>query len=186
MPKGWGKFDFSEVKMLAKNLKNADAIIDHFIQDSVMRIAFRADKKIKQRTPPGSGNLRRMWQVGSVSRSGDAYTVEIINNAEYASYVENGFRAHWVPGKWEGNTFVYIKNYTPPPGQPGGMQVGPKNGWVDGKFMMRISIKEIEEELPAYMQRRQDKLLRLLIRGKKPKAEVGGEQGASGEEGGGE
>ncbi|GIQ70760.1 HK97 gp10 family phage protein [Xylanibacillus composti] len=164
----WGKFNFRDFENLAKRFEKMSKgdVIDQFIRDFVMEIGMRALRKIKKLTQSNaSGQLRSMWQIGKVERQGDSYIVEIFNNLEYASFVEYGFRAHWVPGKWEGNVFRYIPNYKPPPGEPGGMQVGPKGGWVEGRFMMSIGMKEIERELPTYLARRQKKLLEKLLRG---------------------
>ncbi|WP_144882713.1 HK97 gp10 family phage protein, partial [Paenibacillus sp. IHBB 10380] len=75
----------------------------------------------KKRTPVDSGELRRNWRVGRVIRQGSSYVVEIYNNTEYASFVEYGHRNR------------------------------DKTEWVEGRFMMTISMKQIERELPAYL-----------------------------------
>lgn len=158
----WGKFDFSEFEKMAKTFQKAldERVVERFIQDFLLEMAFRADRKIKKRTPVGDGQLRRAWTVGKVQRYGNSYVVEIFNNTEYASFVENGFRAHWVPGYWQGKTFVYDPNAKT------GMQVGPKNGWVEGRFMMTISMKEIERELPRYLEKRSAELLNNIVNGR--------------------
>lgn len=168
----WGKIDFREFKKMADSFQKAidEGIIEQFIRDFVSEMGYRALRKIVKRMKSdkvwGSGELARAWQVGDISLDGNSYVVEIFNNTEYASFVEYGFRAHWVPGKWEGNTFVYIPGYKPPEGEPGGMQVGPKNGWVEGRFMMSISMKEIERELPKLLKKRQVELLNSILQGK--------------------
>ena len=85
MPK-WGKFDFSELKRLAGAFNKAldDRVIDRFMRDFLLEMAFRAERKIKKRTPVDTGLLRRSWKVGRVERHGNAYVVEIVNNTEYA------------------------------------------------------------------------------------------------------
>ena len=85
MPK-WGKFDFSEFERLAKTFKKAldERVIERFIQDFLLEMAFRAERKIKKRTPVDTGELRRNWKVGRVERRGNAYQVEIYNNTHYA------------------------------------------------------------------------------------------------------
>lgn len=158
----WGKFDMKEFKQFADTLKKAtdERVIERFIRDFVMEMAYRAERKIKKRTPANSGELRRKWGVGRVKRRGNSYIVEVFNNVEYASFVENGFRSHWVPGYWEGNTFVYDSS------AKSGMQVGEKGGWVEGRFMMAISMKEIERELPKYLEKRQAQLLNDIMNGR--------------------
>ncbi|SYX84612.1 HK97 gp10 family phage protein [Paenibacillus alvei] len=158
----WGKFDMKEFEKFADTLKKAsdERVIERFIRDFIMEMAYRAERKIKKRTPVNNGQLRRAWRVGRVQRRGKSFTVEIFNNTEYASFIENGFRSHWVPGYWEGNTFVYDSS------AKSGMQVGEKGGWVEGRFMMAISMKEIERELPNYLQKRQTELLNDIMNGR--------------------
>ncbi|NLG90106.1 MAG: HK97 gp10 family phage protein, partial [Clostridiaceae bacterium] len=130
------------------------------IRDFLLEMAFRAERKIKKRTPVNTGNLRRNWRVGNVERRGNSYVVEIYNNTDYASFVEYGFRSHFVPGYWQGNHFVYD------PSADTGMYVGPKDGWVEGRFMMTISMKEIERELPKYLEKRVIELLDNIMNGR--------------------
>ncbi|WP_217563065.1 HK97 gp10 family phage protein [Paenibacillus sp. GbtcB18] len=137
----WGNFDFSEFERLADNLKQAvdQRIIDGFFRDFLLEMAYRAERKIKMRTPVDSGELRRNWTVGRVERQGNAYVVEINNNTEYAAFVEHGHRTG--------------KDLT---------------GWVEGRFMAMISMKEIEQELPVYLARRQAALLEQIMNGQRP------------------
>ena len=158
----WGKFDFSEFEKLAKTFKKAldDRVIERFMREFLLEMALRAERKIKKRTPENTGHLRRNWQVGKVERHGNALVVEIFNPVEYASFVEYGFRSHWVPGYWKGKTFVYDPNAQT------GMYVGPKDGWVPGRFMATISMREIEKELPRYLERRTMELLNNIMNGR--------------------
>lgn len=135
----WGKFDFSEFRRLAESFqKAADGnVMDQFIRDFLMEMAMRSLRKIKKRTPVDTGELRRSWQVGSVEKQGDAYTVEIFNPVEYSKYVEYGHRSG--------------KDLTK---------------WVQGRFMMTISMNEIERELPAYLEKRMTQKLKEILGGK--------------------
>jgi hypothetical protein len=130
----WGKFDFSEFERLKQNLEGLEKNLDQFLRDFLLEMAYRAERKIKKRTPvgvypPGSGKvggeLRRNWKVGQVIRQGDSYLVEIINETDYSSFVEYGHRTG--------------KDLTK---------------WVEGRFMMTISMQEIERELPRYLEQR--------------------------------
>ena len=141
MPK-WGKFDFSEFERLAKTFKKAldERVIERFIQDFLPEMAYRAERKIKKRTPVDTGELRRNWKVGRVERRGNAYQVEIYNNTHYAQFVEYGHRTG--------------KDLTK---------------WVEGRFMMTISMQEIERELPRYLEKRMTKLLNDIMNGRPPR-----------------
>lgn len=78
--------------------------------------------------------------------SGTVYRTDFYNNVDYASDLEYGFRSHFVPGHWEGDTFVYQ-----PKDPAGGMWVGPRHtknakgekveGRVPGKFVFRDAMK---------------------------------------------
>lgn len=155
------QLEFTEVEKLAERFNRAvdQRVIDGFIRDFLLDMAKKAIAKIKPRTPVNTGLLRNSWMIGNIEKVGNYYQVEIYTDIEYASFVENGFRAHWVPGTWQGRQFVYDRNAKT------GMQVGKKGGWVEGKFMMKFSMKEIERELPPYLERRTNELLNRLLRG---------------------
>lgn len=136
-----GSFDFDEFEKMAKSFKKAldERVIDRFIQDFLLEMAYRAERKVKKRTPVDSGELRRNWRVGRVIRQGSSYVVEIYNNTEYASFVEYGHRNR------------------------------DKTEWIEGRFMMTISMKQIERELPFYLERRQAELLNQIMNGRGPR-----------------
>lgn len=141
MPK-WGKFDISGFEQLGKSINKAvdERIAERFIRDFLLEMAYRAERKIKKRTPVDTGDLRRNWRVGKVVRKGNSYIVEIYNNTEYAPYVEYGHRTGADLTKW-----------------------------VEGRFMMTISMKEIERELPKYLEKRQKELLEQIMNGRPPR-----------------
>lgn len=137
----WGSFEFGDMERMAKSFKKTldERVIERWIREFLLEMAYRAEAKIKRRTPVGkTGELRRNWQVGKVVRKGNAYEVEIINNTEYAPYVEYGHRTG--------------KDLTQ---------------WVEGKFMMTISMKEIERQLPKFIEKKQMELLNQIMNGRK-------------------
>ncbi|EHQ92144.1 HK97 gp10 family phage protein [Desulfosporosinus youngiae] len=178
----WGSFRFEEFERLAQSFQKAldERVMERFIREFLSEMAMRSLRKIKMRMLADHGDLRRKWQVGNVTRTGDAYVIEIFNNLEYASFVEYGFRSHWVPGHWEGNKFIYDRSvihltkeakvaYKERYGSLG-MYVGNRKiGWVSGKFMMTISMQEIERDLPKYLERKQIQLLEQIMNGRPPR-----------------
>lgn len=140
----WGSFDFREVEQLAQDFKKAldERIIERFIREFLLEMAYRADRKIKKRTPVDTGELRRNWAVGPVVRQGNSFVVELSNNTEYASFVEFGHRAG--------------KDLTV---------------WVDGRFMMTISMQEIEQALPRSLAKKQEDLLNQIMNGRPSKGD---------------
>lgn len=138
----WGSIEFGDMEQLAKTFKKASdqRVIDRWIREFLLEMAYRGEAKIKKRTPADTGELRRNWRVGQVVRKGSSYEIEISNNIEYAPYVEYGHRTG--------------KDLT---------------GWVEGRFMMTISMKEIEKKLPKYIEKKQIELLEDLINGRPTK-----------------
>lgn len=113
------------------------------------------DEDGKTKTKKVGGTLRRGWTAkteqeaesgGSVNatsyanslnitKSGNIYTIEVINPVHYASYVENGHRQE-------------VGRYVP--------AIGKRltKSWVDGKFMLKISEEEIDRKSHAILERK--------------------------------
>lgn len=125
---------------------------EEYIIASIKEIAARLLAKVIKRTPVGiyndgrvGGTLRRGWtgekrqsanqyiKSLNVQKKGNTYVIDIINNVEYASYVEYGHRT---------------SNH---------------KGWVKGKFMLTISAQEVNEMLPQILEKRLEKLLKEVI-----------------------
>jgi len=156
----WGECDLSPIKKLRDKFQNViqTKMIDSFIKELLEDLANLVIGKTKRRTPSNTGNLRRNWKMGKVIKSGEGFYIEIFNDTDYASFVESGFRSHFVPGHWEGNVFVYSPNE-----KGSGMYVGPKGGWVEGKFMLKISMKEVENLMPAILDKKSYELFMKIL-----------------------
>ena len=87
------------------------------------------------------GTLRDAWTILPVEKQGNNYVVTIVNNTEYASYVEFGHRQR--PGR-----------YVPALGK------SLKANWVKGRFMLTISEQELEAQLPALLEQKLYTLLK--------------------------
>jgi hypothetical protein len=122
---GIGNFGFSELERYHDNLKRMNDALPAFMIECIKELAARLLAKVIARTPVGpTGDLRRGWTIGEVVKTGNTYQVEIINAVDYALYVEYGHR-------------------TPD-----------HAGWVEGRFMLTISEKELERELPNLLERK--------------------------------
>ena len=117
--------------------------------------------KVKLRRLTNGGTLRRGWTASSESNAmagkassvsgfvgdmtvrhvGKFYEVTIKNCVSYASYVELGHRQQ--PGR-----FVPVL----------GKRL--KNGWVEGQFMLKISVDEVRAEAQRVLNRKLDRWLR--------------------------
>ena len=88
----------------------------------VLQIAYELQGRVKERTPHVTGRLQDSWKVGPIRKEGDAYTVEVYTNVDYAEPVEYGHRTR------------------------GG------KGFVKGQHMMALSLEEVAQRLPGYLQ----------------------------------
>ena len=158
----WGQCDFRELKKLEERLEQLEKVdMDELCRQGAEKIAQMLLNKVKKRTPVGAvppyateeamqehwsgyrgGSLRDAWTILPIEKQGQAYTVTIINNLEYASYVEYGHRQ--TPGR-----------YVPALGKR------LKAGWVKGRFMLTISRQEVETLAPRTLE----KLLREALKG---------------------
>lgn len=137
-------FFFDEFEQFAANFHKT-LQEETFVIDVMNRLGNIMIRDVKERTPVGQydntvffvrggkllvfeadggsgrtgGNLRRNWILDGCTKEGDAYVVTISNNTEYASYVENGHRT------------------------------ADHSGWVEGQFMMKITMDEIMDQLPS-------------------------------------
>lgn len=152
----WGNADFRQLQALAEKLERLSRVdFDRFCTKAAKDIAGRLLSKVKKRTPVVYGTMRDAWAVMPVGHRGDHYTVVVINNLRYASYVEYGHRqqpGRFIPGYWEGERFVYD------PDAEGGMVL--KEPWVEGRFMLTISTQELERQAPAILERKLYKFLK--------------------------
>lgn len=79
------------------------------------------------------GALRDAWTILPLEKQGDNYIITVVNNTEYASYVEYGHRQ--TPGR-----------YVPQLGK------SLKASWVKGRFMLTTSTQEIEQMTPRLLE----------------------------------
>ena len=170
----WGKVDIKELKKLEQRLEQFEqADFDRVCRGAANQIAQILLNKVKKRTPVGvkpkfdepktvkvkgasgktrsfltksgaildqywagytGGTLRDAWTILPIEQQGNNYVITLVNNTEYASYVEYGHRQ--TPGR-----------YVPALGKR------LKAGWVKGRFMMTISIQEVERLAPAILEK---------------------------------
>ena len=146
----WGRCDYEQLKKLNKRLEQLmDSDIDKFIRKTAKELAGRLLNKTVKRTPVVYGTLRDAWAIMPVGQRGNRYTVVLINNLVYASYVEYGHRqqpGRFIPGHWESDRFVYD------PDAESGMVL--KDSWVKGRYMLTISTQELERQAPKIIERK--------------------------------
>lgn len=116
----------------------------------------QARKICKEEGIVNTGDYRRNFKSGTKAiRAGRAYKIDVFNNLDYAKPLEYGFRSHFVPGHWEGSSFVYQKN-----DPEGGMFVGPPGGFVRGHFTLLRAVKLTETTQAARLNRKMDRIIK--------------------------
>lgn len=161
MSKKLGKADYREIENLYKKFEKLDELqIYDFYEAAAKELAARLLSLVIPRTPVGDysglvepynekqgGTLRRGWTGGkettaqsyaqslNVSKVGQSYNIEIINPVDYITYVEYGHRQQ--PGR-----------YVPALGK----QL--KAGWVEGQFMLTISVDELRQATPKILEKK--------------------------------
>ncbi|MNW41162.1 hypothetical protein D3C74_182910 [compost metagenome] len=135
----WGSFDISEFKKFGANIEAMRKAWPRFMTECVHELANRllakAVKETIERTNYITGDLRRGWTVGQIVLNSHGAEIEVFNPVAYSSYVEYGHRT---------------SNH---------------QGWVEGRFMMTISVQELERELPAIMERKMERFIARFIGG---------------------
>lgn len=124
-----GSFDFSEFKKFRGDLKEMNKAFPGFMRECLHELANRLLAKVVPRTPVDTGELRRSWTIGQVVITGAGAEIEVFNPVFYSAYIEYGHRT---------------PNH---------------EGWVEGRFMMRISNQELKRELPKIMARKMDQFI---------------------------
>ena len=115
----------------------------------------QARKICKEEGIVNTGDYRRNFKSGTKAiRAGRAYKIDVFNNLDYAKPLEYGFRSHFVPGHWEGSSFVYQKN-----DPEGGMFVGLPGGFVRGHFTLLRAVKRTKTTQAARLNRKMDRII---------------------------
>lgn len=86
-----------------KLISDFDNFVSNFVELKAQEV--RADTV--NNTPVDTGALQAAWQLGKLRKQGNSYQIDIINNQEYASYVEYGtVEREW---KWKNGAFMLTK-----------------------------------------------------------------------------
>jgi len=132
-----------------------------------------SSEQISPSTKGSSGNYRNSFHSGDKDskyegpaehdgsqpvRTGNKYTVDVYNNLDYAKHLEYGFRSHFVPGHWEGKTFVYQRN-----DPAGGMYVGKPGGYIRGRYVLKRAIKNTKDTQAARLRIKQERKIKEFL-----------------------
>lgn len=151
------EFDYRELKEFQKEIKALMEEGDKFLHQAITNIAQRAIARIKKRTPVDTGTLRNAWRISSIQKLADQYIAIIVNETEYAEYVEYG---HRVRGKRKRKTKIQRGKKKKYKIKKTAWKSKVEKGFVKGRFMMTISMWEIEKEMDKIVQREFEKWLK--------------------------
>lgn len=122
--------DYSEFKKLRNNFAKLTREFDHWIHEFLLKEGMRFIAEVKPRTPVDTGDLRNHWKLDGITRDGDTLQVWFVNSMYYATFVEYGHAKPYKSGAAPGSA-----------------------DWVDGYFMMTVSLEIIQKQMPARFNR---------------------------------
>lgn len=145
MPR-YGSVEFDGLKELQKELLKMQENLDKVIYPIANELAAILLRKVRKKTLPGKypkksgkkgGTLKKGWQIGEVKQNGDNFEVEIFNPTYYADYVEYGHRTR---ERKDGS-----------------------RGWVEGRFMLTVSVREVQTLAPKLIEKRIAAALEMIM-----------------------
>lgn len=185
----WGNCDFKELKKFQEELENmSKANIQKFCKDISKELAARLLRKVIKRTPVGdySHDITIIAKKDSKKhKKGEEFTKKVNSSGKMGGTLRRGWTAkteeeaekgigksvskdkieNWVdmlPIKHIRNTFqidvTNVVNYSSYVEY--GHRTRGHKGWVEGKFMLTISEKEINSQLPKFIESKLTELLR--------------------------
>ena len=119
-------FNFTQFQQYRDNFATMYVQFDAWIAKFLLREGMRFIAGVKPRTPVDTGDLRNHWQLDGMSREGDVLKCWFVNSMYYATFVEYGHAKPYKSGAAEGSP-----------------------DWVEGYFMMTVTLDQIQREMPA-------------------------------------
>lgn len=162
------KFDSRELRRYKQKIQDlrqdAPEIVEELVVGEGMYAVKQARSIAKNEHIINTGQYRQGFHTGDHAlgadtgklhdgsrpkRSGRIWKIDVYNNQDHSGHLEHGFRSHFVPGHWEGETFVYQRD-----DPQGGMYVGPPGGYVRGHYTLRRAIRRTKDTQTARLGRK--------------------------------
>ena len=152
-------FDYSQFEKLVNNFDKMTNEFDTFIRKFLLQMAYRTLARAAKRTPVDTGFLREAWYVGNESKRikynessgqfGSDYASAFAQKATLDSVKVIGDSIEVVIGNIaEYASFIEFGHaYT-------------NGGWYNGKYMLTISIEEIQQQIPKRFEVEFNKFLK--------------------------
>lgn len=132
-------FDYSEFQKYRNNFAKFTRSFDSWLHQFLLKEGMRFIAEVKPRTPVDTGDLRNHWKLDGITRSGNTLQVWFVNPMYYATHVEYGHAKPYKAGAAEGSA-----------------------DWVEGYFMMTVSLEIIYRNMPARFNAEFNKFLASL------------------------
>lgn len=139
-------FDFRAFEKYVKNFEKITEEFNVFLKTFLLQQAQRCVSAAKKRTPVDTGAMRASWGIGnqviSLRSTGEGKSVEFDpENSTIAdiNVVGNDFEVTI----WNGMEYSSYIEYG---------HSTPNGGWVEGYFILTISIDEVEKAMPSRFQ----------------------------------
>lgn len=132
-------FDYSEFVKFAENMKDFSDKFEGWLMAFALNEGMRLIGEMQLRTPVDTGALRGAWMPGQIERKGEDLIIHFYNSMEYATFVEYGHAKPYKSGATPGSV-----------------------DWVEGYFMMEVSIDKIMKSMPRRFEKSFIKLLKDL------------------------
>lgn len=158
------KVDCRELKNFKKKLQKIKEELPNKLGEMAVAEGVKFVKEAKRIVDNeriyASRNYKRSFHSDNEAKvEGGKITVGVGNTANYASFVEKGFRSHFVPGYWQGDVFVYDRR------AEGGMYVGPYKGVVEGRWVVKRAIHTVKLTQNARLKRKIEQYLNQELNG---------------------
>lgn len=175
------KVDLKNLKQCRDNLKTLKKDMPKQLEQMVVAEGVKFVKEAKRIVDAEKIYASRYYKKSFHSDDGAKFEgnkikVVIGNTANYASYIEKGFRSHFVPGYWQNNVFVYDRNAKK------GMIVGSykiketkckdgrifkravPTGTVAGRWVIKRAIRQVKLTQKARFERKMKNFIESTLR----------------------
>ena len=154
-----------------RELHQAGQNVPKILEEVAEGATIEAVRVATENTPPNggaaiagtntrSGDMAQHWTLDSITEpmgGGPAFTTVLANNMQYASYVNDGHRMdkHFVPGLVINGNLLEQN-----PDGEGGIMVGTKTSYVEGKYMKEKAIGRYRSVVRTELEKRVKEVFR--------------------------
>ncbi len=154
-----------------RELHQAGQNVPKILEEVAEGATIEAVRVATENTPPNggaaiagtntrSGDMAQHWTLDSITEpmgGGPAFTTVLANNMQYASYVNDGHRMdkHFVPGLVINGNLLEQD-----PDGEGGIMVGTKTSYVEGKYMKEKAIGRYRSVVRTELEKRVEEVFR--------------------------